>query len=152
MNPYLLNDVQIRKNELLMPENEKARSLARKAFDKNAEDPKLIIAILPSEVDIRLMVQLSVFTVHGSSLSLDDVQGNVSFLIKYKIQSEAKRLLKDQFKYLGIRESSLYPDLEHLAKDTAALRFKEPTTRTREIDEDRSMDPGYINRDTNSST
>jgi hypothetical protein len=152
LNPYLLNDLQIRKNELLMPENEKARSLARKAFDKNAEDLKSIIAILPSEVDIRLMVQLSVFTVHGSSLSLDDVQGNVSFLKKYKIQAEAKRLLKNQFKYLGIRESSLYPDIDHLAKDTAALRFKKPTTRMRDNDEDRRMDPGYIVRDTSSST
>ena len=84
MNPYLLNDFQIRKKGILVPENEKARYLARKAFDNNAEDPKSIIAILPSEVGIRLIVQLSVFTVHGSSLSLDDVQGNVNFLIKYK--------------------------------------------------------------------
>ena len=84
LNPYLLNDFQIRKKGILVPENEKARYLARKAFDNKAEDPKSIIAILPSEVGIRLIVQLSVFTVHGSSLSLDDVQGNVNFLIKYK--------------------------------------------------------------------
>ena len=33
LNPYLLNDFQIRKKGILVPENEKARYLARKAFD-----------------------------------------------------------------------------------------------------------------------
>jgi len=125
LSPYLLNQDQIGKYGVLSPKHGKAIDAVRKAFDRNYNDVHYIVGVLPSETHIRVMVQLSVFTLHGSGLSLDDLPGKEKFLLKFHIPKESKEKLKDELKYLGIRESNLFPDLDHLANETRALKFKE---------------------------
>ena len=124
--PYLLNQHQIGEYGVLSPNHEKSVLAARKAFDRRADDVNFVVGILPSETHIRLMVQLSVFTLHGSGLLLDELPDNDSFLMKFNIPHDSKGFLKKQLKFLGIRDSNLFPDLDHLAKETRSLRFRPP--------------------------
>ena len=80
------------------------------------------------------MVQLSVFTVHGSSLFLDAMPDTDDFLVKFTIPHESKDILKEQLKYLGVRESNLFPDLDHLANETKSLRFKPPPVSDQDLE------------------
>ncbi len=131
LSPYLLNQHQIGEYGVLSPSHEKAMLAARKAFDSNTSDVDYIVGILPSETHTRLMVQLSVFTLHGSGLPLDESPGTDEYLVKYRIPHNSKSTLKGQLKYLGVRESNLFPDLDHLADETKKLRFNPPPTASK---------------------
>jgi len=126
LSPYLLNQKQVGVYGVLSPNDGRAVLAAKKAFDRGAKDVNYVVGILPSEVHIRVMVQLSVFTLHGSGLLLDDLPDKDSFLFKFRISRESKDDLKGQLKFLGVRESNLFPDLDHLANETSALRFQPP--------------------------
>jgi hypothetical protein len=97
----------------------------QRAFFDDVDDEEEILAILPTEVNIRLMTQLSVFTIHGSQMPIEDIDGSDEFLLKYRIDHKAKTKLQSDLKHLGIRESNLFPDLEHLAQEIEGVKFKE---------------------------
>jgi len=81
--------------------------------------PDEILAVLPPEVDLRLLLQRSAFTLHASGVALDHSKSPGSYLIKFRIPANAKTRLAEQLKCLGICSSSLFPDLGHLADDVA---------------------------------
>lgn len=124
--PYVLNQQQIGEYGVLSPSHEKAVLAARKAFGRNGQDVNYVVGILPSETHIRLMVQLSVFTLHGSRLILDELPSTDAYLVKFRIPHEAKLVLREQLKFMGVRESNLFPDLDHLANEIRTLRFRKP--------------------------
>jgi hypothetical protein len=124
--PYTLNANQLKRRKLLMPYDSPAIDIINSLFKYAKENHEEIIAIRPSEVDIRLLVQLSVFTIHGSNKSLEQLPGNQKFLIKIRIPKTAKQNLRKQLKRLGIRASNIFPDLEHLAKEIKSTKFKKP--------------------------
>jgi len=75
-----------------------------------------ILAILTNEIDIRMLVQYSTFTLHGSSLPLDEFKDADKFLRQFTISAGAKVKLLKELHSVGIRAPNLFPDLEHLAK------------------------------------
>ncbi len=152
LSPYLLNRAQVAENGLMMPEDDRSIRAIRKAFVSDAQDADYVIAVLPSEVDIRMMVQLSVFTIHASGSSIDELAERDDFLLKFEIPAASKGHLKEHLKYLGIRESNLFPDLEHLAKETSALSFNPPEDKPRPPDEGDQLTTRSWQRPTTAST
>jgi hypothetical protein len=130
LSPYMLNDSQIHRSVLLLPDDPEPLASINRAFDRKVPEVNNILAVRPSEVDARLMVQLSVFTLHGAARPIEDLPGYDSFLIKWDVPSASKRRIRNQLKLLGVRESSLFPDLEHLAVDVASTRFRKPQATT----------------------
>ena len=126
LNPYLLNLDQAATNGLLMPNSPICRRAVVRSFKTDADDVDYVVGVLPSETQMRMMVQLSVFTVHGSGRKLNELPAASEYLVKYRIPSPAKALLQSELKYLGVRASNLFPDLEHLAKETRELKFIAP--------------------------
>lgn len=82
--------------------------------ESNSE--KKIMAVVPNSIDLRMQAQSGVFTIHGSEISLDELQGAGQFLLKYEIPFDAKAELRHELELLGIKQSYLFPDLENLAK------------------------------------
>lgn len=73
--------------------------------------------------DSRMISQRSCFTIHGAELkpirqilSENDVDQS-QCLIEYNIDHESQKDLMRQLNILGISAASLFPDLDHLAKD-----------------------------------
>ena len=56
---------------------------------------------------------------------IDTFDGADEVLFKFRIGHDSKVSLRSDLKKLGVRESSLFPDLDHLAKEIEATRFKE---------------------------
>src|SRR3990172_9096963 len=141
LSPYRLNEDQVHKSALIMPDDEHAKPLIDRAFSSTVPPNETIVAVRPSEVDLRLVVQLSVFTIHGTAAGLDTLSSQSAFLRKYSVPSGAKGHLLEELKHLGIRESSIFPDLEHLAADVASTTFRKPNPPQEEALGDVSIPP-----------
>jgi hypothetical protein len=63
-----------------------------------------------------MMMQLSQFTIHGSSLTLEIHPHADSFLMNFRVSAEDKQILVNNLSNLGIRSATLFPDLDHLAE------------------------------------
>ena len=116
-NPFKLNELQDMGKMILGIRHPQIERLVSLAFNRVTPDDNAAIATLPDEIDIRMLVQLSGMTIHGSPEPLETREGNDSFLRKFEISSEYKDILRSRLGALGIRERNLFPDLEHLAKD-----------------------------------
>lgn len=73
--------------------------------------------------DQRMIAQRSCFTIHGTELkSIQDIlrENNIEVtecLFEYKIESMEKSSLLRDLSVLGISAATIFPDLDHLAKD-----------------------------------
>lgn len=73
--------------------------------------------LLPDEIDYRMLVQKSVFTIHGTAAPLDGLSGSQAFLQRFLIPADAKAQVNQFVEDLGIRRGHLFPDLHNLALD-----------------------------------
>jgi len=83
----------------------------------------LPIAIPATYQDHRMIAQRSCFTVHGSSLEpIPDILRKKGFdpeecLIEYRVDDGRIESLMKELHVLGVTSASIFPDLDHLAKD-----------------------------------
>ena len=78
---------------------------------------KRVAAILPKQIDIRMLLQMSRFTIHGNPTPLEDFPDLNNYLYKIIIPEGKKDEIATQLAYMGIVDSNLFPDLDHLASD-----------------------------------
>lgn len=115
LNPVALNGTQTGDDRLLLPVH--VRGHFDCAFTGDAMPDGKIVAVAPAEVDVRLMVQLSMFTVHPVETPIDKLADSDMFLRKYTVFGEAKEEIRATLNLLGINVATLFPDLQHLAED-----------------------------------
>lgn len=127
---WVLNGVELNRSQLQTGtpgiitapgDHHEAMRIAKGAF-AGTQDDKIaqILAIHPPHIDIRMLVQQSLSTIHSTKIPLEKLEKNQLFLRKIEIPSDQKEPLRSMLQLLGINESSLFPDLDHLAKDLAA--------------------------------
>ncbi len=127
LDPFGLNQHQVRLPGIPDPSHDQVKSLFNTAFAGTLKKKEhVIVAVNTEEVDIRMLAQMAGFTVHGTKTPLNKIPNNRIFLLKFQIPSKARKRLKDSLWTLCIRESNLFPDLEHLAKDIVEKEFYEP--------------------------
>lgn len=105
-------------------DNKEVEELVKPAFDDKFTGPGNVIAVLPSERDLRLFAQQSVFTLHGDRKSLQewrevlipDEAEHGQLLMCAVLSPEAKVQIRSDLERLGIHEASLFPDLANLAR------------------------------------
>ena len=121
--PGALNDLQVEKRALMSAGNPETKALFDAPFDRTAEESDKIVAVMANQIDPRMMVQLSGFTIHGSRNPLDSLPKSDQFLVEYEIPATAKEKIKNQLGMVGIMEANLFPDLDHLASDLASRKY-----------------------------
>ena len=120
LQPYKLN-LHYDVNGVALPQLDPASSLCREAFLPKRNPTQKLLAVIGDHFDVRHLVQSAAFTIHGvRTTPLDDYPSRQSFLTNFEIPADAKPSLLADLKSLGIRESYLFPDLEHLASDVAS--------------------------------
>lgn len=120
IEPFLLNKSQNGVEGLPSPGYKDVIALFRAPFRTTVQSPDKTVAVPTVENDIRQLTQLSAFTIHGTATPLDDQPGNEQFLIRYEIPAASKVQVLEQLGRLAIRESNLFPDLDHLATGIGA--------------------------------
>jgi hypothetical protein len=118
LDPMVLNGQQGRGMKILTPLSEPARLLIEAIFEEPhpATRRARILAIGADQIDLRMTVQQSAFTIHGNPTPLEDLDKSDSFLVKYRIPQADKAYIADELAMLGINEASLFPDLDALAR------------------------------------
>lgn len=92
--------------------------MCRRAFRPITHDaPWQTIALVPQEVSQRMMVQQSMFTVHDDHIPLEQLAEEGTFLCRFDIPAVSKMELAKQLERVGVRLSTLFPDLDQLATD-----------------------------------
>lgn len=76
--------------------------------------------------DLRMYVQQSDFTIHSTSEHLDKIlmaDESCDYFYKIRIPQQIRKQLLVQLDAMGFHESSIYPDMEHIAKEQATSHF-----------------------------
>lgn len=76
-----------------------------------------VLAVMPPEIDNRVLVQRSCFTIHGVRDPLQDLRLNAPFLVKIVVADGAAGNLARSLETMGFEDATLFPDLTHLAAD-----------------------------------
>lgn len=126
LHPFRLNEKESGLNMTFSPGHQQVAELFAPPFRNIAPNPKTIAAFIPLEKDMRMLVQQSSFTVHGPALSIDGLAYRDDILIQWDVPSSAKNGLMVGLSALGINESTLFPDLEHLAKYISGQNYRYP--------------------------
>jgi len=99
-----------------------------------------VIAAYATQRDMRVFNQQSVFTVHNSTKTLEQIHeeilkdrcfGNQKLLQKITIPASKKHKVFEELYASGITHSVVYPDLEHVGKDVQRLYGVEEDLITR---------------------
>jgi hypothetical protein len=114
LDAYRLNEVHGHKPGVLLPHHPSARKLIAPAF-KTADPIAEVAAIRPPEFEYRLLLQRSVFTVHGDNTPLESHPRHSEFLGKMVIPAARRSGIRAQLEALGINRAYLFPDLQNLA-------------------------------------
>jgi hypothetical protein len=118
LDPGSLNRAIGEKSAVLLG-HEATRPLIEEAFF--ATEPRdLAVAVVGPDVDLRMSLQHSVFTLHGDGTPLEERPDVDSFLSKLVIPAAARQRVASDLEMLGVRRSTLFPDLENLARELAA--------------------------------
>ena len=120
--PGELNKAEGMSKTLKSPISEGVHQLYEMAFS-NAKELDRIAAVLVPEQDLRMLVQLSTHTIHGVDRPIEAHEHLDRFLMKWIVPSAAKPLLRAELALVGIRTSTVFPDLQHLAKELTEMRF-----------------------------
>lgn len=117
LDPTRMNEIFLGLKGTLDPRDRPVGPL----FDIHASldecDHRNVAALTPRQSDLRAMVQLSSFTIHAKGQPLESLEEHASYLIKIRVDGSSKRTIRTRLAKLGITDSSLFPDLEHLAED-----------------------------------
>lgn len=122
--PTSLNQDQAGTPAFLATSSHPASTLFREALGVHAGEPaNCIVATNTSETDIRMLVQKSEFTIHGTSTPIEELPNSENFLLRFVVPSSAKPGLKYILDKFGISEATLFPDLDHLATELRNRRW-----------------------------
>jgi hypothetical protein len=92
-------------------------------FEQKEEINKKIVSVFTDQFDPRHMVQSSAFTIHGISTPLNELDNAKDFLVKIEIPQKEKLYFRQALDVFGIKESFLFPDLDHLSKELKGLKY-----------------------------
>lgn len=125
LSPTRLNKLHSGIPALLHPRDGRTWPIFEGAFKEQVSDPKFgrVVAVAAQEVDLRMLVQLSRFTIHGTRNPIEELRGKEEFLMRFEIPASSKQAILDDLTGLGITQSGLFPDLEHLARELASAEF-----------------------------
>ena len=122
LEPSLLNEAEGMPKGIKVPGSKDVAQLYQPPF-RDVKEVDRIAAVLVPEQDIRMLVQLGTHTIHGSDRALENHKHRQRFLMKWVVPAAAKPRLRTELSMLGIRTSTVFPDLEHLSKELSEMRF-----------------------------
>ncbi len=93
------------------------------AFHQQNESSNKILACFSISNDLRQYAQRSGFTIHDTLKKLEEICDEDT-LYKIVIPKEKKKYFKKTLSTLGIKENFIFPDIEHVAKETIKRHLK----------------------------
>jgi hypothetical protein len=117
INPGELNASFGREKLIYALDTNMARELIDQAFYTDRNKNLGVLAASAIETHKRMIMQQSAYTIHSDTRPLEELDGNERWLKRVKIPQPALPKIAEELEILGIRLSSIYPDLDNLAKE-----------------------------------
>ena len=76
-----------------------------------------VLAAGAPQYHLRMLLQQSMFTIHDTKQGLEQLPGAKMYLRGYVVEPQRREALLRELDLLGIRRSTLFPDLDNLAVD-----------------------------------
>ena len=124
LNPHRLNSETVGTNDVLNPYDINPVFFAS-AFRANLPSASAFLAIQPYEDSPRIMSQHSVFTIQDRPDPLNIMPDLADALLKFRVPGSEKKKLRNDLYSLGVKESVLFPDLDHLANEIKTLTLED---------------------------
>jgi len=135
MYPLFLNLRTLGQARLIAFDDPLFTEIASIAFEI---DPKLavartneltatVLAVDAKEIDPRIFAQQGSFTIHANEYDLAGLSYDhpeLPWRRAFKIPASAKPDLRNMLEYIGVRRSTLFPDLASLAEDLKSRSFR----------------------------
>lgn len=120
--PKTLNERQLGDRRLFLLEDKEVRSLVPTwVLPGEAQAPAApdltVAAILPEQVDPRLVAQQGAFTIHAPDVALDTLPDPDQILTILSIPGGCRHAIRQDLLRMGVRPMNLFPDLDHLSAD-----------------------------------
>jgi hypothetical protein len=125
LSPTRLNKSQGEEPKIFSGDHPSVITIFNEAFSKSKTNSSKTLAVLVDQIDIRQMVQLSQFTIHGNNVPIEEKDEAEYFLGKVIIPKEKKEYFRTVLKLFGINRASIFPDLENLSHELCRSTFKE---------------------------
>ena len=94
----------------------------RKAWEPGHKGTDFPVAVHPTNIHPRMSSQVSRFTIHGEDeRGLSQMNLERRILRKYVIGMRAIESIKEELRMMGITHSSLFPELDGLARELAQI-------------------------------
>ena len=122
-SPTKHNEARLSVPAVLGAPHKRVLEVTLPAFTPQGQRLDSCVAVYPDEADLRMLLQSSAFTLHGSPKALDDYDNHEAYLLRFRVAAEAKEDIAHQLKLCRIQLSTLFPDLESLARDLEQLGF-----------------------------
>lgn len=113
LNPIALNST-VKMPYIPMLSNPELRTRISPAFGGTNGKEDFVAALMP-DVDLRMQIQQSVFTLHSSRAPLNGSAGSHGFLRKVIIPAASKERIEWELRICGVSQAKLFPDLTNLA-------------------------------------
>ncbi len=125
LSPMILNKLQVDRGAIAVSGHQDVKSLFLPPLNEGAQEVDKVVAVACREVNIRMLLQCSCFTIHGTAARLEHLKGHESFLVRFSIPADRKGPIRESLYRLGVRESMLFPNLDHLAHELGELKLVE---------------------------
>jgi len=120
VDPLKLNRNQADHDWVFLTHSSPIQKLINRAFteaENREPSDQCILAFTAPQVDIRMLVQSSLFTIHENGVPLEDVSGSKGITREIVIRKEDKRFIREALDITGFSREQLFPDLDSLAKE-----------------------------------
>lgn len=119
LSPGLLNH-HIRQDGPIFPLKE-TDDVVEDAFSAGSSCASKVLAVKLQDVHARMMMQQAAFTIHTTDEGLEKINSDApehcKFLRKLVVDRNSRKQINEDLRAVGVSESTVFPDLEHLAKD-----------------------------------
>lgn len=125
-----MNEAQSGQNAMFTPNSKDIQRFAKAAYGSVASEylakhsKHQSLAFVAPEIDLRVTVQQSVFTIHVDGTDLAKIDDCADWLTKFTIPHDKKGSLRKDLDRLGIQKAALFPDLGSLAEQLKSRTTK----------------------------
>jgi hypothetical protein len=95
------------------------------------ESPDLALAVFSGQIDMRMALQHSIFTIHGRATPLEAAERSEGFLAKLIIPESAKLGTQGFRDRAGTLEHTVFPELHHLGNSLHEIEHRIQATSRR---------------------
>lgn len=130
MNPLELNALSGKNGIPILPNDSMGLSYVANYIDRNPFPARYPIAVKCDNINSRVKAQSGMFTIHGDENNKEEIDiitellDKKSSIYKIEISTKAHDSIKEYFDITGIKDYTIFPDIQGIARHLRNIMYK----------------------------